>query len=405
MKTRTKEYTDVDVYQATLARVEYAYQRFDKIVVSFSGGKDSTAVLNCCVEVARKLNRLPVRVIFFDEEVIHPPTIEYVERVRQRPELQFEWYCLPVKHRNACSNDEPYWYCWDPAKKDLWVRPMPDNVITDHPRFRKGMSFQEFCNQMFPPELGTVGVLAGIRTQESLRRFRNAAKKKHDNYIAAKASNKNTYSVHPIYDWSSEDVWIAVRQFGWDYNRTYDVFNRTRWFNRYLAQRVCPPFGEEPLRGLWCYAECWPAMWHKMLSRVAGVGTAWRYSNTELYGIGRLGKPMNMTWEQFLPCILDSWPSATRRLVQAGLDVMLESHFSRTDDPIPDQRYTPAGYTVEVDAHPLTGMSWYHFCKVAIKGDLKNRTKNMTQAWAGAAQDRLGIKGYDEALKIFGKKR
>jgi predicted phosphoadenosine phosphosulfate sulfurtransferase len=54
-------------------------------VVSFSGGKDSTAVLNTALVVAKELGRLPLDVVFFDEEAIHPPTIEYVERVRQAP--------------------------------------------------------------------------------------------------------------------------------------------------------------------------------------------------------------------------------------------------------------------------------------------------------------------------------
>ena len=129
-KIRSKEFQEQNVYDAAKERIRYLYQRFDHVVVSFSGGKDSTALLNVTIEVARELGRLPVRTVFFDEEAIHPPTIEYVERTRQRPEVEMEWYCLEFKHRNACSNEEPFWYCWDSEKQDLWVRPIPENVIT-----------------------------------------------------------------------------------------------------------------------------------------------------------------------------------------------------------------------------------------------------------------------------------
>jgi len=80
-KIRKKKNIDIDVYTKTIERINYLYDRFDNIVVSFSGGKDSTAVLNCTIEVARKRNKLPVKAVFFDEEAIHPPTIEYVDRV------------------------------------------------------------------------------------------------------------------------------------------------------------------------------------------------------------------------------------------------------------------------------------------------------------------------------------
>jgi predicted phosphoadenosine phosphosulfate sulfurtransferase len=37
---------DVNVYDAALERFRYLFDNFDKVVVSFSGGKDSTVCLN-----------------------------------------------------------------------------------------------------------------------------------------------------------------------------------------------------------------------------------------------------------------------------------------------------------------------------------------------------------------------
>jgi len=54
----------VNVYDAAIKRFEYLFDNFDKVVVSFSGGKDSTVCLNLALEVAKKKNKLPLDVYF-----------------------------------------------------------------------------------------------------------------------------------------------------------------------------------------------------------------------------------------------------------------------------------------------------------------------------------------------------
>lgn len=391
MKMRTKSYTSQNVYDAALERVRYIYRRFDHVVVSFSGGKDSTAVLHLATTVAREMNRLPVRVIFVDEEAIHPPTIEYVERVRLRPDVALEWYCLPVEHRNACSTVQPYWYCWNPLERDKWVRPMPPWAIRSHPKFTFGMSFQDWMPTIFPKSLGTVGMLTGIRAQESIRRLRMALNKKNDNFITSGPKSGNCFGCIPIYDWTSEDVWRVVQRFGLDYNRTYDVFNRTELHGRLLTQRVCPPFGEEPLRSLWIYAECWPEMWHKMLHRVHGVATAWRYSNTSLYGV-RIEKPEELTWEEYTGLLIENEPNAkVRDHVRRTIRNLAANHANKTHDPIG-----------ESEPHPLTGCCWKFFAQIAARKDLKGRTSGSAAAHGERKRQKMGMT-YEEAVQIYGK--
>ena len=139
---RKKEYLEKNVWEKSLERIEYLYENFDKVVVSFSGGKDSTAVLNATLEVARKLDKLPLEVVFFDEEAIHPPTIDYVKRTYDLDEVDLKWYCLEFKHRNACSNEEPFWYTWDKKEKDKWTREMPEEAITEHKNFHCGLGLR-----------------------------------------------------------------------------------------------------------------------------------------------------------------------------------------------------------------------------------------------------------------------
>jgi predicted phosphoadenosine phosphosulfate sulfurtransferase len=390
-KLRLKKYQDKDVYEAALERIHYCYKRFDNVVVSFSGGKDSTAVLNLTIEVARELNRLPVHAIFVDEEAIHPPTVEYVERVRSNPDVLLDWYCLPVKHRNACSNEQPFWYCWNPDERHLWVRELPLCGITSHPKFQFGDSFQEWMPKIFPITMGSVVVLTGIRTQESLRRYRVIASKKNDAFVTSKAEGGNSYRAFPIYDWSSEDVWKLVQLKGYDYNHTYDIFNKTEMYNRLLTQRVCPPYGEEPLRGLWVYAECFPELWHKMLYRVKGVATAWRYANTELYS--NWDKPENMTWEQYCRMVLETYTEIEyRNMVAENINKLIKAHYKKTNDPLKD-----------AEPHPLSGCSWKFLAKIAIKGDFKGRQAQQMIADGEKMLKKLGLT-LEEAQDLYGRK-
>ncbi len=367
-----KSFQENNVYEAGLERIRRIYATHDDVVVWFSGGKDSTALLFMVKEVARELGKLPVKTVHMDEEAIHPPTVNYVQRVSEDPELDFEWYCLEVKHRNACSTEEPYWYCWDRNKESLWTRPLPKKAITEHKDFIKGMSIPDFSARMYKGQ--NVCQLMGIRTQESLRRYRIIAQKKgiRDAYVTnskvrVDLQNKtHAYYLrmtgYPIYDMSSVDVWKVVKEHNLDYNKTYDLFNKTKLFNSLLIQRVCPPYGEEPLRGLWVYAECFPELWHKMLYRVKGVATAWRYANTELYNHSK--KPDAITWREYLKILVENYSGKYNHDIKYQVNMAMKEHYSKTTDKIPEQ-----------EPHLLTGCSYKFLCKMVGKGDFKGRKR------------------------------
>jgi predicted phosphoadenosine phosphosulfate sulfurtransferase len=364
---------NTNVLEEASKRIKSCFQRFDKVVVSFSGGKDSTVVLNLAYETAKKLNKLPLEVIYIDEEALTFQTIEYVNRVSDRTDLNFYWYCLPIKHRNACSNNEPWWYPWEPSKKNIWCRELPDKAILTHPRFKPGQTMPEFCDGMYQEFNSNVCFLTGIRAQESLRRRGAVLRKRADNYIAHKYGN--THIAHPIYDWSSEDVWHSIHKFNWDYNKYYDALDKLPGYhNRFLKQRVSNAFGEEPLRGIGEYQLTDPELWEKMQDRVRGARTALRYANAGLY-TGKILPPSYSTWKEYYYIILSSYDEPYKSLVKKGINSSIKIHYRGTNDSIPDDR-----------PHYITGCSWKFLCDCALRGDLKGRKKESMKTKASGVK-------------------
>lgn len=388
--SRLKKFEETDVYEKALERLRYIYDTFDNIVVFFSGGKDSTAVLNCALKVAKERGDLPLKVVFCDEEAIPPTTIDYVQRVSEREDVDLYWFCLPIKLRNACSSSEPYWTAWGAEDKHKWVREMPEQAITEHPNFKEGMEWQDFAPLIFSTkEMGKHIRLTGIRSQESIRRYRIIAMKKHDSYINSNPDPKTSaYMAHPIYDWMAEDVWLAVRKLGWDYNTTYDLYNKTHMYGSFNNQRVCQPFGEEPIKSLDTYSKCFPEMWEKMSHRCDGVRTAWRYAGSDLYSTSAT-KPKDISYKEYLPIILEGYDSKTTKEIKKNINTSIRKHKTNTTDSIKDS-----------EAHPITGVSWRLICSLAKRGDLKGRAQSFYSEEALNKQKELGIT-YEEAKKMF----
>lgn len=363
-KTRSKKQTVDSCFDLAVKRIERCFDLFDKVVVSFSGGKDSTACLNIAIEAARKKGRLPLDVLSFDEEAIPPDTVEYMRRVSQSKDVRFHWYCIPVQHKNACSEKQPYWYPWLPDDKDRWVRDLPPEGITELKGFRVGMAIPEAAPLVFGPQNGTVCQILGIRCQESMSRFGMIAQKpKHivdDAFLTLDPDYRWITRAYPIYDWNTEDVWRAPRVMGWDYNTAYDVMEKAGVTRH--NQRCAPPFGEQPIRGLHKFKVCWPELWSRMTQRVRGAATAARYANTGLYGFGTSESdlPAGKTWQQHTQDLMAQLEPAARAEVAECVRKLCSVHRNRTKDPIPDDA-----------PHPQTGYCWKDISIVAKVGGNK----------------------------------
>ena len=65
-----------NVLEATRERMAWLHDRFEYIVCAWSGGKDSTVQMELALEAARACDRLPLKVLWIDQEAEYGSTVE-----------------------------------------------------------------------------------------------------------------------------------------------------------------------------------------------------------------------------------------------------------------------------------------------------------------------------------------
>ncbi|WP_394265437.1 DUF3440 domain-containing protein [Bergeyella zoohelcum] len=315
----------MNVYEATIKRLELIFREFDNISVSFSGGKDSGLLLNLCIKYIRdnKLNKR-ISVLHLDYEAQYELTTNYVDEM-----LRDNWdildvyrICVPFKVTTSTSMHQTYWRPWDEEKQDIWVRPLPENAFTkeNFPFYNENMWDYDF-QQRFSLWLHErnkakkTAILVGIRTQESLHRWRAIhSDRNYKNYNGinwTKEVYENVYNAYPIFDWITEDVWTANAKFEFSYNKLYDLFYQAGLGIDQM--RVASPFLSEGQETLSLYRVIEPHTWGKLVSRVNGVNFTGIYGGTTAMGWKSITLPKGHTWESYMHFLLSTLPEETRR--------------------------------------------------------------------------------------------
>jgi predicted phosphoadenosine phosphosulfate sulfurtransferase len=390
-----KRYRPINVLRAAQERIAYSFDHFERVFISFSGGKDSSVMTHLVMQEAIRRKR-KVGVLIVDMEAQYNNTIEHIQAMvdMYREHMYLHWVCLPLNLRNAVTNYEPQWQCWDPGKKDIWVRNPPEDAITDfdyYPFFVPGMEFEEFVplwGLWFAGGRPTAGMI-GIRADESLNRFRTVAiwdKGMHGGNRWTTLIGDELFNVYPIYDWKTEDIWRFHGKFpDLPHNKVYDLMNKAGV--PLSQQRLCQPYGDDQRRGLWLYHILEPNTWFKLIARVNGVnhGAMYVQENGNIMGYHKITKPDNHTWKSFTNLLLMSLPKPTREHYIARFQGFIKGWRGRGYVEIPDE-------APKVLEDKKWAPSWRRMAKVLLRNDYWCKGLGLTQPKSEAYGKYLDIK-------------
>lgn len=338
-----KNYLDKNVYEAAKERIAFCIDHFEDFYVSFSGGKDSGALLNLVIEVAREKNRLPVKAVFSDLEVIFNETVNYVLSEFDRPEVQGYWLCLEELDENSSSVYERYFKMWDQSKKDKWIHQPPnrDYVITQDNIPEKLKKYLDPTNvdywsiehfgEYLCDELGLNNIcnFIGMRASESYGRYMcvktEKNRKKINNYTyQTKECGDRTFISLPIYDWEYKDDWVFYSRFKIPYNKVYDQMFKLGL--SYDMMRTCSAFGNEQKKSLYYWKIFEPDTYNRMVQRCEGVNFGALYNHTNI-NRGAIKKPPNITWKEYLNILLAQLPPIVKENFEDKFKIAFHYHY------------------------------------------------------------------------------
>lgn len=375
-----KKYLGIDVLTAARVRIARVFDDFPRIYVSFSGGKDSSVMLHLVCEEARRRRR-EVGVLFVDLEAQYGLTIEHIEEMLEeyRDVIDPYWLALPISLRNAVSQFEPQWRCWEPGREMDWVRQPPKVAITSSdyfPWFRAGMEFEELVpafGEWYSRGLLTA-CFVGIRTDESLNRWRTITRKKKQRFEGLQWTTRAVESVfncYPIYDWRTRDIWIYNGKTAAKYNRLYERMNAAGLSIH--QQRICQPYGDDQRKGLWLFQVIEPETWARVVARVNGAnsGALYALESGNINGVRKVTKPAGHTWESFAKMLLASMPPSTRDHYENKIAVFLHWYSERG--------YSAGSIPDEGSATDRDSPSWTRICKALLRNDYWCKGLSFTQ--------------------------
>jgi predicted phosphoadenosine phosphosulfate sulfurtransferase len=383
----TKVYNDKSVLEASRERISKVFDNFEKIYISFSGGKDSSVMSHLVLEEARKRNRI-VGFLIIDLEAQYNDTISHIEHMVEmyKDNIELHWICAELLLRNAVSNYEPRWVCWDEAKKEVWVRPKPElaSDLTQYDFYVPKMEFEEFMVIFgeWYSQGKTTAAFIGIRSDESLHRYRAITSRKDglmfNNWKWSTKVSSKLFNIYPIYDWRTEDIWVFHGKYKeLPHNKVYDKMMMAGV--KISQQRLCQPYGDDQRRGLWLYHILEPNTWYKLINRVNGVNSGALYvqENGNVSGYNKITKPEGHTWETFCNLLLSTMPGKTRDHYKERFKKFIKGWQDRGYLVIPDEAPEDLESKCWVP-------SWRRMCKVMLRNDYWCKGLGQTQPLSDA---------------------
>jgi len=391
-----------NVLDAAKQRISWTFDNFQKIYVSFSAGKDSTVMLHLVADEARKRGR-KIGILLIDLEGQYKTTIEHAEKCFDMyADIAIPyWVCLPLHLRNAVSVYETHWICWDKEKHEAWIRDPYAKAICDDnyfPFFHHGMEFEEFVPKFgeWFAEGQSCACFVGIRTDESLNRYRTIASKTKTTFQGAMYTTKiseELYNVYPIYDWRTEDLWTYhAHNPQLPSNHLYDLMHKAGLTIHQM--RICQPYGDDQRRGLWLFHLIEPETWARVVARVNGANSGALYvqETGNITGYRKVAKPPGHTWRSFADLLINSMPPKTKEHYENKV-LVFRQWWSKRGYPEPPGIPDEADYAMEAKRKVP---SWRRIVKSLLRNDYWCKGLSFTQHKSEA---------YEKYLKLMKERK
>jgi predicted phosphoadenosine phosphosulfate sulfurtransferase len=313
----SKLYLPHSVLDALHERLAWIFDRYERVVVSVSSGKDSTVLFDAARKAAVGRGR-EVDVFFLDQEAEYQSTVDLIRRMMAMEGVRPWWFQVPIRMTNATSYAEDLLYAWGPGEE--WVRAKEPDSIHEAPGApQRFYPFFEWFEQQWGPE---ACFLVGLRSEESLNRYRAVTRWPGVPGVNWSSRGKGVPKFYPLYDWAYEDVWTYIGKFRVPYNRIYDFLYAKG--KNIPEMRVSNLIHEKAFKALATLQEFEPETYDRLVRRLKGVHVAALYAQEQMVFSTSKRPPRFTTWREYRDFLLDTLPTDGR--------VLFEQRFGRHEE-------------------------------------------------------------------------
>jgi predicted phosphoadenosine phosphosulfate sulfurtransferase len=314
-------YVNKSVLEAARERIAYIFDEFENIIVSISGGKDSTVLAHLALKEANRRGRR-IGLFFLDEEVVYESTIEQVDYLMNLyPQNTIKlWLQIEFNLTNATSLTEPYLRCWEAGKHKIWMRPKRKDAI-HHPSWDResevilnkdiGLDFYAVLKN-FQLTRHNTAFLVGLRATESPNRWRAVSKNPgYKDIFWSTAMENGNVSFYPLYDWNFHDIWKYIYDEKLRYSKIYDYMYKK---GLGLSEiRVSSLIHEKSFKALVELPEFEPKTYDRLLRRVKGISVGNLYGKeSKMLQVSKLPKNFK-SWRHYRDFLLETYPDQTKK--------------------------------------------------------------------------------------------
>lgn len=313
-------YLNTTVMDEIHGRLGYVFDHYQEVVISVSGGKDSTLLFDLAYREAERRGR-KIHAYFLDQEAEYQATIDVIQDIMTRPLVVPHWYQVPILMTNATSFEDEFLHAWQEGAQ--WMRdknPLAIHQIEGSYPDRFYPFIDWFETQWGPDAC----FLVGLRAEESLNRYRAVIKNPAIEGIPwSSFGKKHIVKFYPIYDWSFDDVFYYFYLNGTMYNRIYDYMHAVDRGEQITKYRVSNLIHEKAYGSLVNLQAFEPETWERLCRRLKGVRSAARHAGRGMVYSNATLPARFATWRQYRDFLLESAPLDHRARLQgrfAGQD-------------------------------------------------------------------------------------